>query len=134
MTAPVESLMSKKVVTVDSSGTAFDAARKIMNHDIGCVVVLKKKTVVGVVTKGDILREVVMKKLDPQKISVENVMSRPVVIASPRMSLADASDLMSKKNLTKLPVVMKDELVGIISATDIVRRNQLKKLAKKDMI
>jgi CBS domain-containing protein len=133
MTASVEALMSRKVVTVESSSTAFDVAREMLDHDIGCVVVLEKRKLAGIVTKSDIIREAVMKKLDPQKISVGTLMSRPVVTVNSNDTLFDAAAMMSKNNITKLPVINGEELVGIITSTDIVRRNQPKKLAK-DMI
>jgi CBS domain-containing protein len=133
MTAPVESLMSKKVVAVESSATAFDVCREMLDHDIGCIVVLDRKKLSGIVTKSDILRESIMKKLDPQKIAVADIMTKPVVTIDAKSTLSDASVLMSKHNITKLPVVNMDELVGIITSTDLVRRNQPKKLAR-DMI
>ncbi|MFI5420244.1 MAG: cyclic nucleotide-binding/CBS domain-containing protein [Nitrososphaerales archaeon] len=133
MTAPVESLMSKKLVTVETSATAFDVSREMLDHDIGCILVLEKKKLAGIVTKSDILREAVMKRLDPQKIVVTELMTRPVVTIGSDRSLADASALMSKHNITKIPVLSGGQLVGIITSTDLVRRMQPKKLAK-DMI
>jgi len=131
MTAPVEKLMSERVVTIDIASSVFDAAREIMDRDIGCVVVLKERKVVGIITKGDILREAVMKRLDPSALNVERIMSQPVLTVGMTDTLTEASNLMSEENLTKLPVVnKKGELVGIITSTDIIRRNQLKKMAK----
>jgi len=131
MTAPVERIMSKRVVTIDVSSSVFDAAREIMSRDIGCVVVMKERQVIGVVTKGDILRESVMKRLDPQQLNVERIMSQPVLTVEPTKTLAEASNLMSEESLTKLPVVdKKGELVGIITSTDIMRRNQPRKIAR----
>jgi CBS domain-containing protein len=134
MTAPVEKLMSERVVTLDATSSAFDAAREIMDRDIGCVVVVKERKAVGIITKGDILRETVMKRLDPTTLNVERIMSQPVLTIGPKNTLAEASDLMSTENLTKLPVVDKnDELVGIITSTDIIRRNQPKKMARDEI-
>jgi CBS domain-containing protein len=134
MTSAVEKLMSKRVVTIDASSSAFDATREIMDRDIGCVVVLKGKKIVGIVTKGDILRETAMKRLDPQQLNIERIMTQPVLTIEPTKTLADASLLMAQENLSKLPVVSKNgDLVGIITSSDIIRRNQPKKLAK-DMI
>jgi CBS domain-containing protein len=131
MTAPVEKLMSERVVTIDIASSVFDAAREIMDRDIGCVVVLKERKVVGIITKGDILREAVMKRLDPSALNVERIMSQPVLTVGMTDTLTEASNLMSEENLTKLPFVnKKGELVGIITSTDIIRRNQLKKMAK----
>ncbi len=134
MTAPVEKLMSERVVTLDATSSAFDAAREIMDRDIGCVVVVKERKAVGIITKGDILRETVMKRLDPTTLNVERIMSQPVLTIGPKNTLAEASDLMSTENLTKLPVVDKnDELIGIITSTDIIRRNQQKKMARDEI-
>ncbi|MDG7001479.1 MAG: CBS domain-containing protein [Nitrososphaerota archaeon] len=135
MSSTVENLMSTKVVTVESSSSAFDAAREIMNHDIGCVVVVGAKgEISGVITKGDILREVVMKKLDPVKVKAEQVMSHPVITIGPRATLEDASRLMMENNLTKLPVTRGKELAGIITSTDIVRGSRPRKISNKDAI
>jgi CBS domain-containing protein len=131
MNSAVEKLMSKRVVTIDASSSAFDATREIMDRDIGCVVVLKGKKIVGIVTKGDILREAVMKRLDTQQLNIERIMTQPVLTIEPTKTLAEASLLMAQENLSKLPVVSKNgDLVGIITSSDIIRRNQPKKLAK----
>ena len=133
MTARVEDLMSRKVVTVESGSNAFDVAREMLDHDIGCVVVLNGKKVSGITTKSDIIREAVMKRIDAQKISVETIMTKPVITIESKSSLANASELMSKNNITKLPVLEDGVLVGIITSSDLVRRTRPKKLAK-DMI
>ena len=131
MTAPVENLMSRKVVTIDATASAFDATREIMDRGIGCVLVLREKKIVGIVTKGDVLREAVMKRLDPSQINIERIMTQPVLTIEPTKTLAEASALMSEENLTKLPVVDKSgNLVGIITSSDIMRRNRPKKLAR----
>ena len=131
MSAAVENLMSKKVVTIEATSSVFDATREIMDRDIGCVVVLKEKKLVGIVTKGDILREAVMKRLDPSQLNIERIMTQPVLTIQPSKTLTEASDLMAQENLTKLPVVDKSgNLVGIITSSDIIRRHRPKKLAR----
>ncbi len=124
MTARVEDLMSRKVVTVDSGSTAFDVSREMLDHDIGCVVVLEGKKVSGIATKSDIIREAVMKRVDAQKIAVDRIMTKPVFTIESKSSLSAASELMSKHNITKLPVLQDDVLVGIITSSDLVRRTR----------
>jgi CBS domain-containing protein len=133
MTSPVSSLMSRKVVTVEVTSTAFDAAREMLDHDIGCVVVVDGKKVLGIATKSDVIREAVMKRLDPQKIGVQDIMSKPVITIDNASSLSVTAELMSRHNITKLPVLEDGGLVGIITSTDLVRRTQPKRLAK-DMV
>ena len=133
MTAKVVDLMSRKVVTIDAHSTAFDAAREMLDHDIGCVIVLDGRKVSGIATKSDVIREAVLKRLDPQKMGVMAVMTKPAITIQSSSSLSEASELMSKYNITKLPVLEKGELVGIITSSDLVRRTRPKSLAK-DMI
>ena len=130
----VQDVMSKLVVTVEESSTGYDIVREIMNRDIGCIVVTKGSEVVGIVTKGDILRETIMKKADPQRTPASEIMSRPVVKIDPGATLEEATEVMSKNNVSKLPVVKDGRLVGIVTSSDLIRKEGRKKLSKKDEI
>ena len=126
--------MSKPVVTVEESSNGYDIVRELMNRDIGCIVVTKGNEVVGIVTKGDVLRETIMKKADPRKTPASEIMSRPVVTIDPGVTLEEATETMSKNNVSKLPVVKDQKLVGIITSSDLIRKEGRKKLSKKDEI
>ena len=117
----VADLMSRQVVCVDTTATAFQAVSKLIEHDVGCVLVVNGKDVVGVVTKGDILRKVVLKGLDPSATPVERVMSQNVATIGKYSSVEEASRLMSERKVSKLPVLEDGKLVGIITSTDIIR-------------
>src|SRR5271166_4524038 len=126
----VKDIMSKLVVTIEESASGYDIAREMMNRDIGCIVVTKRGEVVGIVTKGDILRETIMKKADPQKTFALEIMSRPVVKIDPEATLEEATETMSKNNISKLPVVKDGKLIGIVSSSDLIRRKGRKTLSK----
>ncbi len=132
----VKDVMSTRVVTVDETSSAYDAVRKIMDHEIGCVVVVKDKimVVVGIITKGDIMREVVMKKLIPEKVSAKEVMSHPALTTSPDTRVNEATSYMSEKNVSKLPVLKNGTLIGIITSTDLLRKDGPRKIIGKDLI
>lgn len=117
----VADLMSRQVECVDTTATAFQAVSKLIEHDVGCVLVVNGKDVVGVVTKGDILRKVVLKGLDPSATPVERVMSQNVATIGKYSSVEEASRLMSERKVSKLPVLEDGKLVGIITSTDIIR-------------
>ena len=130
----VRDLMTKPVFSLDTSASVYDVVREMLNRDIGCIIVLSKGEVAGVVTKGDVLREAVMKRADPVRMSAGEVMSRPVVKIGLDASIEEASSLMSKSNVSKLPVVDEnDRLVGIVTSSDLIRKSGRKKIAD-DMI
>jgi len=117
----IEDFMTYNVVTVDVSDSVYEAARKMLDSNVGCVVAMDKGEVMGIVTKGDILRNSLLKLLDPKATKVESIMTHPFVTIDAGASLEDAADLMSKKQVSKLPVLQDGVLIGIITATDIIR-------------
>ena len=112
--------MSPKVVTLDASASALDAVSKILEFNVGCVVVVNGPDVIGIITKGDILRKAILPGLDPSATSVEKVMSYNIVTIGKDATLEDASRIMSTKKVSKLPVMEDGKLVGIITSTDII--------------
>jgi CBS domain-containing protein len=57
---------------------------------------------------------------------VKDVMAKQVVNVSPRASVADALDIMTRSRLSGLPVIdEKGSLVGIVSEADFLRRAEL---------
>jgi len=121
MSLKVEDVMIKSVVTVDVD-TAVKKAVGLMNkHEIGCLVVMKGKKLVGIITERDILKRVLAESRNPEKTKVSKIMTAPVITASPTTDLAEAVKLMFDKNVKKLPVVSEGKLVGLVTLTDIAR-------------
>ena len=112
--------MSPNVITLDTSASALDAVSKIIEFNVGSVVVVNGNNVIGMITKGDILRKAILPGLDPSATSVEKVMSYNVITIGKYATLEDASRVMSTKKVSKLPVMENGRLVGIITSTDII--------------
>jgi CBS domain-containing protein len=117
----VRDYMSMRVVSVDASDSVFNAADIMIKNGVGCVVVTEYGDLAGIVTKGDILRNSLLKLLDPKKTTVQLVMTKSPVTIEASASLEDAAKLMTEKNVSKLPVLDEGILVGVISASDIMR-------------
>lgn len=117
----VSDVMENKVISVDTSSVVFETVSKMIKFEVGSIVVVKAENVVGIVTKGDVLRRGMLLGLDPKTTSVERVMSRNVVTIGKDATLEEASRLMSEKKVSKLPVLENGKLVGIITSTDIIR-------------
>lgn len=116
----VSDVMSPNVITLDTTASVLDAVSKIIEFNVGCVIVLNGADIVGIITKGDILRKAILPGLDPSATSVEKVMSYDVVTIGKYATLEDVSRVMSIKKVSKLPVVENGKLVGIITSTDII--------------
>jgi len=113
-------VMSKPVRTVESNEKLSAALEVMDKHDIGNVVVVEEQKLVGIMTERDVVRRILK---DPQLLQehVKQVMSKPVITASPDDTLQEALEIMLKKKIRQLPVVQGSSLVGIVTDKDLMR-------------
>lgn len=117
----VYDVMSTHVVVADVSEPLTEAVNRMLERDVGCVVVTEKEDIAGIITKGDVLKKAFMRGLEAKDISIAKVMSTPVIAISYDATLEEASKLMIEKHVSKLPVVQDKKLVGVITSTDVIR-------------
>jgi CBS domain-containing protein len=118
----VGDVMTKKVIVIPRGSQVTDAAKVMKKNGIGCVVVVDEKKAVGIITEGDIVVKAVAAGKDLKKMKVQDIMSKPLRVVKPSMSLEDAARTMKANKIKRLPVVNeKKELIGILSEGDIAR-------------
>jgi len=114
------------VMSIDVVRSGMDepldwAVTRMIERDVGSIVVTDGDSAVGIITKGDILRKAFLKGIDAKDVAVKEIMSRPAVTIEPDATLEEASKLLATKKVSKLAVEKNGKLVGIITATDIIR-------------
>jgi len=117
----IEKLMVKRVTTVDVDDSVLDATKIMNSHNIGCLVVLEKDRVAGILTERDLLKRVLETCRNPDATKVHEVMTSRIVFGSPDMQLTEATRLMFANRIKKLPILEDDMLVGLITLTDVAR-------------
>jgi CBS domain-containing protein len=117
----VKEVMKSKPVMVQPFITVFEAARIMKQNKIGNVIISEINHPIGILTESDIIKKVVSEGKNAQDVTVEEVMSSPIIIADPYITLQDALKIMGKCNIRRLPIVENNELVGIITQRDISR-------------
>jgi len=117
----LKDIMVKNVITVNPNATVKHAAKLMNQHNIGCLIVVGKGKVVGILTERDILRKIVETSKNPEKTKVSEIMSSKLLVAAPNMDVVDAAKMMLQRKIKKLPIVTNKKLVGLVSLTDIVR-------------
>lgn len=116
----VRDLMTVGVVTVSPEDVVATALRRMIDHDIGAVVVAEGETPVGVFTERDVTRRVLV---DPDLLErpVREVMSSPVVTTEPDAEIVFVFETMNERKIRRLPVVEGGRLVGILTERDLLR-------------
>ena len=131
MSLKLEDVMIEDVITVGEKVTVKKAVELMNKHEIGCLIVVKKKKPTGIVTERDMLKRILLESKDPEKSKINEIMSKPLIVGKPQMHIEDAVKLMFKRNIKKLPVADNDHLVGLVTLTDLVRSEQIIKMLKK---
>jgi len=117
----VKDVMTSNVLVTSPDATAMEAAKLMAAEDRGSIVVLDGEKPVGIVTERDLFKKVVAIGLLPKNVIVRDIMSSPLISASPDQSLKSAARLMSEKTIRRLPVTDGGKLVGILTASDLAR-------------
>jgi CBS domain-containing protein len=121
----IEEIMSKEVATARSDDYLVDAAKTMLQRKIGCVVVVEREKVIGIMTESDLVR-CTASGFDPSRTHVKDVMSSPPVTCTPQAPVEEAYAHMRKNNIRHLPIVGKDgTLVGIVTMKDLISFGKL---------
>ncbi len=130
-------ILAKKghqVASAYTDQTVLDAAKLMNDRRIGCLVVTRGETVVGIFSERDILTRVVAEQRDPAVTKVGEVMTTPCVVVTPDTELEQCQAIMSEKRIRHLPVVDEGRLVGIISSGDIMASQKVELEAAVQML
>lgn len=124
--ANVREVMSTPVITVMQDGTALEAARLMLEHKISCLVLVRKSTAVGIVTKVDLLSYVrdlpsTDRRMEYFREAAERHMRAAVTTVRPKDTVPELAKIMSDKSIHHLPVATDGCLLGMVSDRDIRR-------------
>jgi CBS domain-containing protein len=117
----VQQVMTSSPRSIDSGQPAIEAARIMMNENVGSLPVVHGQELVGMVTDRDLVLQVMAKDLDPNTVPVSQVCSEDPVVARPDEPLDAALGRMAAEQVRRLPVVEGSKLVGILAQADVAR-------------
>lgn len=115
-----EVVKDRKLYSVDANRTVLEAARYMMEHNVGAVPVLRDGNLAGIFSERDIMNRVVAVGRTPGTTVVSEVMT-----ANPRAVPADESIeeclfIMQEFGFRHLPIVDGKELKGLVSLRDVL--------------
>jgi len=117
----IVSVMTKNVATAKENDPIIKVAKLMSNQLISCVVVVKDKKPIGIVTERDLIQRILVKNRDPKKSTVKDIMTAPVINVPPESDLVPTGELMKKKKIRRFTVTnTKGNLIGLVTQTDIL--------------
>ena len=112
----------RDVLSIDGSATVYDAIAKMVEANVGALLVYDGGRLQGIVTERDYLRRVTLEGRDERTTPVREIMSTEVVYVGPDASIEECMAVMTERRIRHLPVLGDDRaVVGIVSIGDVVK-------------
>jgi CBS domain-containing protein len=122
----VQRIAEKKDYVILSEDTLIGEAAKVMrDKDVSSVLVANNNNnsnePIGIVTEKDIIYHVLAENKGPFKITLEDIMSSPLITILEKESVNDAIQLMKSKHIRRLAIRNAQEnITGVITLISIV--------------
>ncbi len=113
--------MTKAPVKVLPEETLLTCAQKMIEGDVGSLIVEENGKLLGIITEKDFVNKAVAQNLDMQKSKAKDIMSTKMLKISPDLDLYDAIYFMSRENVRRLPVTEGDKLIGLLTYKDVLK-------------
>src|SRR3990170_2107433 len=97
----VKEIMTRNVATIDIKSDVQQLSEKMLDLDIGSVIITDKKLPVGIVTERDIVRKIVSVNLKPNDISIKKLMTTPLITIPSSEDVTDAMHRMVKMQIRR---------------------------------
>lgn len=120
-TLRVAEAMRTNIVVTDENASIAEASLSMRKKEEGCAIVLREGQILGIITERDVTWKVAGNGLDPTKVKVAEIMTKPLITIDPDADLTEAAKIMRKHKIRRLAVIREGNLRGVITAADISR-------------
>ncbi len=122
---PIRRLMTDGPATLAPSTTVSEGVKLMKGSCCSSLLVGEKGNAVGVVSEADVVRKVMAEGLDPAKVTLEKIMSSPLITAEVTMPIYEIYKIMSDRSIRHIVITNKGKQVGFVSARDMLRNPAL---------
>lgn len=129
--APVSTIMTSKLYTVNSGDKLLKVKELFDEHAIHHVPVVRFKEIIGLISKTDLLyfmrgynvneEDRFVNEARLRAFTAEEIMTKGVAKVSPHDRISVALEIFLVNRFHAIPVVENNELVGILTTFDIIK-------------
>ncbi|MDG7011275.1 MAG: CBS domain-containing protein [Nitrososphaerota archaeon] len=115
-------IVEKDFLSLSGGTTVFEAAKAMKAGRRGFAVIGTLDAPEGLITEWDVLAKVVAEGKDPQKVTLNEIMTRELVSIDAGAGLAEVSQLMTERGIRRLLVKDGNNVVGFITSRTMLAR------------
>jgi len=114
-------IMSKKLVTLDSTISASEVAKIMDKNNVSCIVLTSDEKPQGIVTERDLLSKIIVSNKKSSELMAREIMTSPIIAVLPRTPADEIAQKMIDNKIRRVIVIDDGQPIGIITVTDFVK-------------
>ena len=111
----------RDIWNVAPDDSVYDALQLMADKNIGAVLVMDDKHLVGLLSERDYARKLILANRASRDTAVRDVMTTRVAYVAPSKEVEECLALMTDKRFRHLPVMDEGRVVGLVSIGDLVK-------------
>jgi CBS domain-containing protein len=119
----VEEVMTRGIISILESASVEEAMKMMTERHVSSLIVDRENDadIYGIITRKDVISKVIGHGLDPKKMKVMEVMTKPMMSVNKKMDIMHVARLMARTDVRRFPVMEGEKIIGIVSNSDIFR-------------
>jgi len=120
----VRSVLKRKgseIWSIASNQTVYEAIERMAEKGVGALLVMSAGKPVGIISERDYARKVILRGQSSRTTLVNEIMTSPVIFATPEQGVEECMGIMTKSRIRHLPVMENEKVIGIVSIGDLVK-------------
>jgi CBS domain-containing protein len=117
----IENKKHKEVISIAPHRPVIDALIILAEYKIGALVVMEKDKMVGIFSERDYAREVVLKGKSSKITTIEEVMTKNVLVGHAKDTFEKAMTIMTENHIRHLPIMDGHNVIGMLSLGDVAK-------------
>jgi len=120
----VRSVLKRKgseIWSIAPNQTVYEAIERMAEKGVGALLVMATGKPVGIISERDYARKVILRGQSSRTTLVNEIMTSPVIFATPEQGVEECMGIMTKSRIRHLPVIENEKVIGIVSIGDLVK-------------
>lgn len=118
----VKEFMTTNIESIDYKRSVYFAIERMVNRRIRSLLVRfpGKEREYGVITARDVVFKVLAKGIDPKKIDVAKIASKPILFIDQDTDFKEVAQIMNQSNIARVFVLEQDRIIGLVALMDVM--------------